>query len=66
MAQNIEAQLRNEILLQLKNVTPQNSPHVYNRIQGNYQALEAQIIEQVIATGMQPAAIIPQIEMEGN
>lgn len=63
---NLENDLRNEILLQLKNVTPQNSPHVYNRIQSNYQNLEEQIIEQVIATGMQPAAIIPQIEMEEN
>ncbi len=63
---NIEDKLREEILLQLKKVTPANSPHVFNRIQGNYPALEQQIIETVITTGMQPSAIIPQIEMEGN
>ncbi len=63
---NTEKKLRNEILSQLKNVTPENSPHIYNRIQNAYEALENEIIEKVIATGMQPAAVIPQMEQEAQ
>lgn len=62
----IEKKLRNEIISQLKNVTPENSLHIYNRIQNSYDALEKEIIEKVIATGMQPAAVIPQMEQEAQ
>lgn len=60
----IEQQLRNEILAQLKKVTKTNSPNIYARINRNYKALERDIIDKVITTGMQPAAVIPQMEME--
>ena len=62
----IEKKLRNEIISQLKNVTPENSPHIYKRIQNAYDALENEIIEKVIAMGMQPAAVIPQMEQEAQ
>lgn len=58
--------LRNEILAQLRNVTAENSPNIYRRIQANYKVLEEEIISRVIATGMQPAAVIPQMEMESD
>jgi DNA repair protein RadC len=62
----IEKQLRDEILLQLKKVTRANSPQIWNKIQTKegYRILEEQIIERVLSQQIVPAAIIPQMECE--
>jgi DNA repair protein RadC len=62
----IEKQLRDEILFQLKKVTRANSPHIWQKIQtrDGYRILEEQIIAQVLAQQIVPAAIIPQMECE--
>jgi DNA repair protein RadC len=62
----IEKQLRDEILLQLKKVTQANSPQIWQRIQTKegYRILEEQIIGRVLSQQIVPAAIIPQMECE--
>jgi hypothetical protein len=62
----IERQLRDEILLQLKKVTRANSPQIWNKIQTKegFRILEEQIIERVLSQQIVPAAIIPQMECE--
>jgi DNA repair protein RadC len=62
----IEKELRDEILLQLRKVTSANSPHIWERIQtrDGYRILEEQIISRVISQQIVPAAIIPQMECE--
>jgi len=68
MKQNLINELREEILSRLKEVTQANSPYIHSRIQtqAGYAALEQEIIERVIRTGLTPAAIIPQMEMEND
>lgn len=63
---NTETLLRKEILQQLQRLTPANSPNLYPKIQTEkgYKLLEQKIIERIIANGITPAAVIPQLEME--
>jgi DNA repair protein RadC len=62
----LEKQLRDEILFQLKKVTRVNSPQIWQRIQSRegYRILEEQIIGRVLSQQIVPAAIIPQMECE--
>lgn len=62
----LENQLREEILQQLKKVTKANSPNIWERIQTpeGYRKVEEQIIYHVIHQQLVPAAIIPQMEVE--
>jgi DNA repair protein RadC len=62
----IEKQLRDEILRELKKVTRVNSPHIWQKIQTRegYRILEEQIIRRLLAQQIVPAAIIPQMECE--
>lgn len=62
----LENQLREEILHQLKKVTQANSPNIWEKIQTpeGYKRIEEQIIHRVIYMQLVPAAIIPQMEVE--
>jgi DNA repair protein RadC len=59
-------ELRKEILLQLKKVTPANSPNLYNMLntEEGYGAVEKMVIERMLKTQLVPAAIIPMIESD--
>lgn len=61
-----EKELRLEIKSQLEKVTQANSPELFIRLQTpeGYAGIEDTIIQQVIATGVTPAALIPQLETE--
>lgn len=62
----LEKQLRDEVLFQLRKVTRVNSPLIWQRIQSKegYRILEEQIISRVLSQQIVPAAIIPQMECE--
>lgn len=64
MANNIEEQLRAEILNALKNVTKANCPNVWKRIQtkDGYAQIEEMIIDMVINDHITPSSCISQIE----
>lgn len=63
---DIEKELRLEIKSQLEKVTEANSPELFSRLQTpeGYAGIEDVIINQVVATGVTPAALIPQLETE--
>jgi len=65
-SQELERELRENILVELRKVTQANSPEIFERIQTKegYRRLEAVIIERVLLQQIIPAAIIPQLEME--
>jgi len=64
--ENIEQQLRTEIMAQLKRVTTLNAPNVWNLIQteSGYRDMENRIIRMVAVEGLTPSASIPHIENE--
>jgi DNA repair protein RadC len=61
-----EAQLRAEVLSQLKRVTPANSPNIHQMIQteSGYRSAEEMIIRKVLHDQMIPSAVIPLIEQQ--
>lgn len=61
---NIEKELREEIYRSLKNVTKENCPNVWNRIQtkDGYTQVEEMIINMVINDNITPSSCISQIE----
>lgn len=63
---NLIAELREEILLQLKKVTPTNSPNLFELLstQGGYAQVEKMVIDRVLKSQLVPAALIPMIESE--
>lgn len=63
---NIEHQLRKEILEQLQKVTKSNAPKIYSKIQSEtgYREMEQRIIIMVANERITPSAAIPQIESE--
>jgi hypothetical protein len=63
---NLEGELRRDILEQLRKVTRVNSPHLWKNLQTRegYLAMEEEIIRRVVALQIVPAAIIPQMESE--
>jgi len=65
-SKELERELRENILVELRKVTHANSPEVFERIQtkDGYRKLESVIIQRVISQQIIPAAIIPQLEME--
>jgi len=66
--EDIEKELREEILLQLKKVNskPQLTPGIHHIIQSEkgYRWMENRIIQMMISDGVTVSAAIPQIEME--
>ena len=64
--ENIEQQLRAEIMAQLKRVTTLNAPKVLKLIQteSGYRDMENRIIRIVAVEGLTPSACIPHIENE--
>lgn len=64
--ESTEKKLRENILNELKKLTRENSPCLYEMIQTEkgYKQLEKSIIERVIRDNMLPIAIIPQIESD--
>lgn len=64
--ENIENELRTEIYNSLKNVTKENCPNIWNRIQTKkgYAQIEEMIINMVINDHITPSSCIPQIESE--
>lgn len=62
----IREQVRSEVAAALEKVTQANSPEVWQRIQTptGYAAMEERVILSMIATGLTPAGIIPQLEQE--
>lgn len=58
--------LREEILLQLKKITPANSPNLFQMLnnEDGYSAIEKMVIDRVLKTQLVPAAIIPMIESD--
>lgn len=64
--ENVENQLRSEILSSLKNVTAENCPNIWKRIQTptGYAQIEEMIINMVINDHITPSSCIPQIESE--
>jgi len=62
----IREQVRAEIASALEKVTRANSPEVWQRIQtpSGYAAIEERIILSMIATGLTPAGVVPQLEQE--
>ena len=64
--ENLEQQLRVEIMTQLKRVTSSNAPNVHKLIQSEsgYRNMENRIIRMVAAEGLTPSACIPHIENE--
>jgi len=63
---NTEQNLRQNILQELKKLTPSNSPFLYKMIQTKqgYNDIEKIIIEKVLHENLPPIAIIPQIESD--
>ena len=63
---DIEQQLRAEIMAQLKRVTTLNAPNVWKLIQteSGYRDMENRMIRMVAVEGLTPSACIPQIENE--
>ena len=64
--ENIEQQLRAEIMAQLKRVTTLNAPNVWKLIQteSGYRDMESRMIRMVAVEGLTPSACIPHIENE--
>lgn len=64
----IEKELRQEILKQLKKVTRANSPAIWQQIQNpeGYARIESLVVQRVISHRLVPAAVIPQLETEFN
>jgi len=64
--ENIEHQLRAEIIAQLKRVTSLNAPNVWKLIQteSGYRDMENRMIRMVTTEGLTPSARIPHIENE--
>jgi len=62
----LERELRQEILKQLKKVTRANSPAIWQQIQSpeGYARIESQVIKRMIGRRLVPAAVIPQLETE--
>jgi DNA repair protein RadC len=65
-ANNLISELREEILLQLKKVTPANSPNLFEMLNthGGYAQVEKMVIDRVLKSQLVPAALIPMIESE--
>jgi hypothetical protein len=68
MNNDIESQVRTEILSQLKRVTLCNSPAINQKLQTEkgYNFIERLIIERAISTRLSIDQIIPHIEQELN
>lgn len=65
---DILIKLRENIKNELSHVTAANSPNIYAEIQSarGYAAVEQEIIQRMLNTQLQPAAIIPQLEQESE
>jgi hypothetical protein len=59
-------ELRQEILLQLKKVTPANSPNLHEMMHtpNGYAQVEKMVIDRVLKSQLVPAAVIPMIESD--
>jgi DNA repair protein RadC len=59
-------ELREEILLQLKKVTPANSPNLHEMMHtpNGYAQVEKMVIDRVLKSQLVPAAVIPMIESD--
>ncbi len=66
MKDKLESILRKQIFEALQNVTINNSPEIYNRIQTakGYKSMEERLIDNVLNGSIMVSAAIPQIEME--
>lgn len=64
--ENVEKQLRTEILNALRNVNADNCPNLWKRIQTRqgYAQVEEMIINMVINDNIAPSSCIPQLESE--
>lgn len=64
--ENLQSELRRNILTELKKVTVANSPNIHSLLKSKngYQTLESNIITRLLHTGLSPSAIIPQFEQE--